>query len=197
MSRVVKGLLPLVALVCFATVAHATSVVLCTETADGCVSSIPTSAPLIQLASDGENSFHPFGATFDTSDAIVLNSAWVPNNFNGAFNAGFWTQLPNSFTWVLPASTPCGGENEPNCEPVAWFTDPGTQWLPGTPDTLFMMDPNGTVSDLILVNNNGAGGSAQIGFASDPSLPEPASLLLVGTGLVGFASRWRNRRTKG
>src|SRR5438105_2845750 len=32
-----------------------------------------------------------------------------------------------TFTWVLPASTPCGNENEPVCEPVAkWYFTPNS-----------------------------------------------------------------------
>src|SRR5271167_1346849 len=84
----------------------------------GSVVVIPTSVPPVYVASDGEVTFDPFGAGYDTSDGIVLNSNWIPDPaFAGAFVKGFWTQITASApglpwdgmsAWVLPASTPCG-----------------------------------------------------------------------------------------
>jgi hypothetical protein len=154
----------------------------------GCVASIPTSNPQLFVASDGESPFDPFGFGADTSDGIQLNASWTPDPaFASAFAPGFWTRIPGTFTWVLPAATPGGTENEPTFEPIAKWDFLGAQWAPGTPNRLVMLDPGGTVSDLILVDNTGPNGSAAITFSSDPNvIPEPplgwlAVLMLAAT----------------
>ena len=201
MTRVVKcGLLVLV-LITLTTLSHASATVICVQDpASGCVAAIPTSAPLIYLASDGELPFDPFGFGADTSDGISLNASWLPNlAYPGMSIPGFWTQcltcvdvngVLNPFTWVLPAVTPCGAENEPGCEPWGAWYFPGATWNPGTPNYLVMAEADGSWSDVILVNNFGPGGSAQIIFSSDPNvIPEPGTLIMLGTGvLVGFGA---------
>jgi hypothetical protein len=195
----------------FASLGNATTVVLCPGTpefpgGEPCVDTIPTSSPALFVASDGEGAFDPFGAGFDTSDGIQLNSSWAPDPaFASAFAPGFWTQIADpatgGFTWVLPASTPCGTENEPDCEPVAkWYFTSGGQWNAGTPDILLIFEGAAFASDLsdvILVNNTGPNGSASITFYSDPatfpSIPEPASLALLGIGMAGLAFARRRK----
>src|SRR5262245_42861130 len=120
-------------------------VTICTETASGatagdaamgqmfggCINSIPTSNPLLFVASDGEVSFRPFNLQIDVSDAIMLTTGWVAQANNA------WTQLPGTFIWYLPSVIPgCGTENEPVCEPIgAWFA-PGFLWSAATPPSL-------------------------------------------------------------
>jgi hypothetical protein len=199
MSRLTKWLLPLFVLGLLATFGQGAPVVICTETAQGgCVAAIPTSDPPLMVASDGESTFDPFGAGYDISDGIQLNANWAPDPaYAAAFAPGFWTQLPGTFTWVLPAVTPCGIENEPSCEPIAgWYFAAGGQWDPETPDILYILEPSGSISDIILVNNSGPGGSAAIIFSSDPNLvPEPGTLTLLGLGL-GFAAVAKRLRKK-
>ena len=60
----------------------------------GFVGAIPTSAPPIMVASDGESAFHPFDLPFDVSDAIQLNSSWGADpGFASAFGPNGWQRF--------------------------------------------------------------------------------------------------------
>jgi hypothetical protein len=197
MVRMFKWFLPVLVLVTLATIGQADTVVLCTS--EPCVADIPTASPVLTVGSDSEGGFDPFGAGFDTSDGIVLNGDWAPDPaFAASFGPNGWQQLPGTFTWVLPANLgPCGSENETICEPVGkWFFTPGSPWNAGTPDTLLMLEDDGSISDIILVNNTGPGGSAAITFSSDPfATPEPGTITLLGLGLVGVGIASRRRKS--
>jgi hypothetical protein len=165
----------------------------------GLVIAIPTASPTIYVASDGEEHFDPFGYGADTSDGIQFTAGpgvWAANtaDFAAGFSAGYWTLLSDGITWVLPASTPSGNENEPRSEPAAgWYFVSGAQWLDITPASLTFFEPNGEWSDTITMNNNGPGGSAQIIFQSDPVVPLPPTALLLGSGLLGL---WGFRKSR-
>jgi hypothetical protein len=168
-----------------------------------------TGGAALKIASDGEITFDPFGAGYDTSDGIMLTAAagqtWTPVNTYGAFNPGFWTQIDGIFpegspinpnTWVLPAVIPgCGEENEPTCEPIAVFN-----YSAALPDlTLTLLEADGTTySDQIRIRTNPLTGDAVLLFASDPStIPEPSTwaMLLIGfAGLGYFGYRSQKRR---
>jgi hypothetical protein len=161
------------------------------ETDTGFVGAIPTSAPAITIASDGEAAFDPFGAGFDTSDGIQLNSNW---QWAGTPNA--WRQLAGTFTWVLPASTSCGGENEPRCENVGSWLFPRTSWQDITPQAVVLLEPDGRWSDTISMSNTAAG--AMITFVSDPgAVPESSTwaMMLIGFGGLGFAGYRASRKS--
>ena len=172
----------------FASAAKAAPVIICVEDAvTGCVAEIPTSAPPILVASDGESSFDPFGAGFDTSDGILFPFAgWVYVGEPG------WIEVSPTL-WVLPSTIPnCGTENEPECEPLGAWLLPGSFWAAGTPDLLHMLEADTlALSDVIKVFNSTNG--AMITFQSDPfPVPEPATLTLFGGGLA--AAIYRRRR---
>ena len=141
-------------------------------------------------ASDGETSFDPFGAGYDTSDGLNLSA--VGFTWNQAADS-HWNDLGNQ-TWVLPAALgACGNENEPICEPVGHFISPSA-WNPAAIGSWIILDSTGEVSDIILTYNTVNG--AELKFFSDPSLsvPEPSTWALMLVGFVGLGATLRGRR---
>lgn len=203
MLRLMKWAMPLVILGLCATVSYAGPVILCYEsdsgatTGDyglantlqmgGCVNSIPGSDPLLYVASDGIVAFDPFDVGTDTSDDILLNFNWV----QGA--SSDWTQAPDTFIWYLPNTTPRPSADEGSSEPIGnWYFARGGQWTDDEVGAYIMIDADEvTLSDVITLDNNGPGGSAEISFQS--GLPEPGTLSLLGLGLVVLASRLKKR----
>ena len=154
-----------------------------------------------RVASDGEDAFDPFNVGYDVSDAIQFNSLLgdlgltvFADNSNGAFDAGFWTQI-DAYTWVLPANTPAGNENEPLYEPVAKWYVPGFQLPADYPREQWILEQDGSLGDLIIADNSGPDGSAALLFASDAGVPEPATIIIWSLlGAIGIAVAHMRRR---
>ena len=146
------------------------------------------------VASDGEASFDPFGAGYDTSDG--LNLSGVGYQWDQVGNA--WTSLGNQ-TWVIPAnldSIGCGVENSTTCEPIGSFISPSA-WNPAAIGTFVILESDGSISDVIKTYNDDAG-NAHLLFSSDPSLigvPEPSTWAVMMVGLFGMGAALRRRRT--
>lgn len=166
------------------------------DPANGFIGTIPTSVTPVIVASDGEAAFHPFGITFDVSDAISLNGNWAPDPaYAAAFGPNGWQQLPGTFIWYLPA---CDAqqvcENGNVHEPIGkWDFTPGGQWGPDAM-SIEMSDADGSFSDLALIANDGPGGEATVTFQSG-AVPEPSTwaVMLIGLAGIGYAARRRKR----
>jgi len=100
-------------------------------------------------------------------------SPWVTSTPKGGSNPIF----------VLPASTSCGSENEPNCEvPGNWFFN---QAWAGAPSYIRFNEADGqTLSDIFLADSNGPNGAFRMLFFSDPTLPNPS----LYAGYVNYAN---------
>ncbi|WP_309606127.1 PEP-CTERM sorting domain-containing protein [Phenylobacterium sp.] len=141
------------------------------------------------VASDGEVVFRPFGATFDVSDGLDFSG--VPFVWDQAADS-HWTALTAKQTWVLPATTTCGSENEPKCEFVGHFISPSA-WNPSAIGTWLILNPAGKVSDKIVTFNSAVG--AELKFYSDPfSVPEASTWTLMLMGFGGLGAVLRRRR---
>lgn len=112
--------------------------------------------------------------------AIVVGIAFAPTAqaLTITNNSPAWQLLPNSIsptggTWGLPADLSgigCGSENETTCEPTGnWTVDTTFAGLL-IPGYYTITDADGTISDYVLVDNSGAGGTGQVSFYSDPNL---------------------------
>jgi hypothetical protein len=144
------------------------------------------------VASDGESSFDPFGAGYDTSDGINLSG--VGYSWDQAADS-IWTSLGNQ-TWVLPAnlsSIGCGVENSTTCEPMGHFISPSA-WNPAALGTYVILEAGGGFSDIITTYND-ANGFANITFSSDP-MPEPSTWAIMMVGVFGMGAALRRRRVK-
>jgi hypothetical protein len=212
MRSLSKWLLPMVSLAVLsvAAPAHATAVNLCTETdagptagdsaafnagSGGCINSGVGSEKYI--ASDGEVAFLPFGLTHDVSDAIaLLHGAWLQTSSGWSMSPVTWTAPTTGSVfdvWYLPAVDACGAENEGTCETVGkWVFTSGVQWPAGTPDTAYIYEQNGGLSDELHFYNDATTGLATLTFDSAP-IPEPTTMALLGTGLL--VAGWRRRKS--
>jgi hypothetical protein len=132
------------------------------------------------VASDGEATFHAFGADFDTSDGIQF-----PTFTSWAQVGDAYTSLGDN-TWVLRAN----GENGNPTEAVGVFTSPDP-WVQSAIGVYIINESDGSSSDYIILFNNANG--ANVIFVSE--IPEPGSLTLLGLAAATMGGiAWLKKR---
>lgn len=152
------------------------AVILCSENENGCLAPIPGTNILV--ASDGTNRpFDPFHTGLDTSDGIDLSA------YKGQYTIdpnGVWIN-PVGDIWIVP-------ENAPFQKTLTVYFNMNL----GVEDLFKILETqNGPGSDLIGVGE--IQGKTVLTFVSDNEVPEPSTLLMMGTGLIGVIGVVRRR----
>jgi hypothetical protein len=166
-------------------------IILGTETdTGGLVATIP--GTLVQVASDGETVFTPFGLTADVSDAIFLdNQVAAGNPWNIDPSVVGWTLNPGTHTWYIAA--PSVPENGGEIESLGIWHSPNP-WVSGVIGSYIILEADGSLSDTINLFNDANG--AVITFNSGNVVPDPASTLALAGLSMGALSLLASRRRK-
>jgi Domain of unknown function (DUF4394)/PEP-CTERM motif len=130
----------------------------------------------------GSNGVYPGGMTFNsTTGQLILTMAGGTGNFY-------------SINPATGAATLLGSPGFINDNGVAWDPDKGVYFVDDWSGNLYQVDPNGWKLSVVSQLNGDPFDGIIYPSGSGGSTPEPASLVLFGTGIAAVATKLRRKK---
>ena len=127
----------------------------------------------------GNNGVYPGGMEYRADINQVILS--------GAGNGSFYSVDPNN-----GATTFLGNPGFLNDNDVAWDPDKGVYLVDDWSNNLYSIDPNTYAATILKSYGNPWDGIIYV--SAGATTPEPGTMLLLGTGIVGLASKLRRKK---